>query len=548
MSAAVDLSQARSRFAGLTPSPKRTAKPLDVNRLFEELADAEAEQHIHRETWRQCMDLTMPDRQNMDGQQVGQARTPVEKFDSYPIKATRRGCGNLIGALCPPEQQWAEAVPGPEIPEDRRDKVAAGLEDISKAVFDYLARSRFATEVYGAGMDLLVSTGFMAIDVGTKERPFVVRSVPMVECFPVEGPDGEIETVFRKYQCRVSYLRRQWPGLRLSSRLAQLAERDPKAKCTIVEASVFEPGRGQRFAVIDAEDKTVMYDVQPTDADEPSRWITPRLYKRPGDRYGYGPLVEALPEIRKVNKVDELELKAGARLMAPPIGLDTDTGLNPHTMRSGPNGVNMINGRGLDGRPPFYPFPQSAIPQWSQISKQDSHALIDAMLFAQEVVPPVSDSHQMTAFEVSVRRQQLLVQQGVDLGRLQYELPFAVMRRCVWILGKLGLIPPIKLDNRFFSIRYLGPLAQAQDADKASSVLAFVGQSRAALGDEATTLGVKVEDVAAYVGEMWPGVPASLLRDDGERKTMQEQAAQVAAMQAAGQAPQMQQSALPGSV
>lgn len=547
MATAINTASSPSMFAGRRPGKPRESRPFNVDQAMLQIGDIEAERQNHLQTWRSVVNLTQPDRQNFDEQQPGQPRAPQETYDSYPIRATQHGIGNIIGAMTPPEQSWCTIEPGSGIPEDRRGPITKGTEKITETVFDYLGRSRFATEAYSMAADLMVSTGFLVIDAGDVNSPFRVKAIPLSECYPVEGMDGEIRDVYRKYRCRVSHIKESWPAAKLSVRLERILKDKPREKVELVEATVYEPKRGYRFTVFDPADKYVLYDVEPTDPEEPSRWITPRLFRRPNENYGYGPGVVALPTIRTLNKLQEISLKAGARYYQPPILIDSMSGLNPHTVRLTPNSIGLVDGAALQGRAPFYSLPANGVPQWGDMKMLDMRRMIDDILFATEVVPPVSESRSMTAFEVSVRRQQLLIQQGVNLGRLQREFPFAVMRRCVWILAKMGIVPPIKVDGRAFAVRYLGPLAQAQDSEKASNILAFISQARAALGDQAATLGIKIEDAAAIAGEMWPGVPNSLLRDEAERDAMQKQAAELAVAQAGGQAPDLQQTALPGA-
>ena len=124
-----------------------------------------------------------------------------------------------------------------------------------------------------------------------------------------------------------------------------------------------------------------------------------------------------------------------------------------------------------------------------------------------------------------------------------------MFRRVVWLLVKHGHIdaPGFKIDGRRFRVEPRGPLARAREAEKSAATLGFVSQARAALGDQMTALGIKVEDVAATAAEASPDVPSSLVRDQQEREAMQKQAAEVAAAQAAGGQPTMADSVLPGS-
>lgn len=542
-----DALASRSMFAGQEPKRAAPKRDFDPDRALQEIADAESERMNHEALWRSAFNLTMPDRQGFDSQAPGQQRIPQETFDAYPIGSCQRGIGNIIGALCPPGQAWSELAAGSAVPKGEQEKLAKGTERVTEVVFDYLDQSTFSTELHAGCSDLMVSTLFLTIDIGNKERPFKVKSHSLTECFPVEGPYGDIENVYRRYACRPEHIKRNWPGAKISQRIQRMIDGKSREKVTVIEATTFEEGRGFRFTVFDPADKSIIYDVPPSDPLAPSRWIVARFGVRPGDVYGYGPAIIGLATIRTLNKTRELSLKARAKAVAPPTLFDTRTGLNPHTIRLGANYVGMYNGANLGGAQPFVEMPAAV--QAIAIANEemrDDRQIIDDILFADQVVPAVQESHGMTAYEVQVRRQMLLQQRGVNLGRLQRELPDSVMRRCVYVLGQLGLVPELRVDGRIFMVKPLGPIAQAQRADDANSTLAFISQLRAAIGDEAATLAVKMEDVGANVGKTWPGVDNSLLRDEQEREVMQKQAAQIMAMQAAGQGPGMDTSNLPG--
>jgi hypothetical protein len=146
-----------------------------------------------------------------------------------------------------------------------------------------------------------------------------------------------------------------------------------------------------------------------------------------------------------------------------------------------------------------------------------------------------------------------LAQRGVNLGRLQREGPRAAFRRFAWIEAKLGRLGEqgaqivAMLNGRDLQVETLDAIAEARNAERSRGKFAFVSNARAAVGDEAAALQIKIEDVVVSAGKLDPFMEAEDFRDEQEREQMQQQAAQVAAQQAAGAAPGMAQSALPGA-
>ena len=518
-------------------APKsKSVKPFPVDLVLDEITDAESERNNSRGEWRSLMNYTMPGRQGFDDQQAGASRNPPEKFASEPVRAMRRGAGNLTDALV--SNDWAELTPGPVLPENRKQTFAKGLEQMTKQAFAAIRGSRFGSEALSMAFDIMVSTGFMRINLGNSEKPLRVRAVPLHEGYPVLGPDGDIENCHRRYVCKAGNAAREYPGAQLTSALAKTAANAPREKVTLVEATYYDPDEAAfRSAWIDPDRKAVMFEYAP----EPvSPWITPRLAVAPGCAYGWGFGMDALSVIRVLNKMRESTLKAGAKIAGPPTLFDTRTGLNPHTIRLSANAVGFIDGAALNGADPFYQMP-TGDPRWAELSSEQLISLIDDILLATPIVRGMDDLKGVTAYATSIRRQEVLVDRGVDLVRLVSEYPLAVFKRVVWCLSALGqfkgITDQIVVDDRIFSMVPKGPLALAQQSEKVQANLAFIGGLRASLGDQAVTLGIKIEDVASTLASEQPGFPDSLIRDEEERKAMQQQAAQITAARMTQQAP-----------
>ena len=530
----------RSLYAG---KPRgRTVPDVDVPAILREFEQVQAERMQHEPRWRDVFDYAMPDRGAFDlGRVPGQQTT--EAVDSHPIYAMRRGAGNILGALMPAERKWVELEAGGDIPEEQRDAVNSAVEKYRDVLFDHINRSNFQSEAHAMTLDLMVSLGGMVVERGTPEVPLRIVAYPLAQLWPIAGPTGDIVGMMRRYECELGHVETMYEGMQARVRLPQAMqdakERDPKKKVTLLEVSRGVPRVGQRLTVLAMDSRDVLLDHVGTDPDEPPRWIVPRLFRAPGNVYGTGPAVEAEPSMRLLNIIMSDDAKAARLNGAPPLLVDTRADLNGSTMRLTPRALNYYNGVELAGAPPVFPVPLGGSPVYNQAKAQELREQIDRILFAQSVLPPVSESHRMTAAEVMVRRQELLRDQGVDFGRIQREFLFSFVARAVWVLQSFGIVPPIlKVDGRRFKVRYAGPLAQAQDADEATVMASTVSDMMQVFGPEATALAVKVEDAGAEYARK-RNFPASLIRTEGERVKMQQAAAEAAAAQAQAQTQQV---------
>ena len=126
---------------------------------------------------------------------------------------------------------------------------------------------------------------------------------------------------------------------------------------------------------------------------------------------------------------------------------------------------------------------------------------------------------------------------GSAFGRLQTEVLVPILKRVVFILTRRGLLQPIKLDGREIEIKFLSPLAKAQDGEDLMSVqqaVAFVLQTA---GPDQAKIAFKLEDFGTWAGGK-TGMPAELIRSETEKQQIIQAGAQAAqAGMATSQAP-----------
>ena len=89
--------------------------------------------------------------------------------------------------------------------------------------------------------------------------------------------------------------------------------------------------------------------------------------------------------------------------------------------------------------------------------------------------------------------------------------------RVAAMLTRRGLITPRRLDGRDIDIKFLSPLAKAQDGEDLMSVqqaVAFVLQTA---GPDQAKIAFKLEDFGTWAGGK-TGMPAELLRSDSVKQ------------------------------
>ncbi|MFN7634033.1 MAG: portal protein, partial [Acetobacteraceae bacterium] len=247
-------------------------------------------------------------------------------YDATAADAAEQLAASLIAELCPPWSRWFGLAPARRADEAGPD-LARPLDDAAETLQAHLDRSNFALELHQCFLDLVVAgTGVLAVEEAPigEVSALTFHAVPLREAVLEEGPAGRLETIYRTLRLTAEETARRFP---FADALPGAA--DPDRRFRIVECVTPDASGGVAYAaVLDAEGEGPPARLAAARlADSP--FIAFRWLKAPGETYGRGPVVKALPDIRTANKVVELILK-NASIAATGIWLAEDDGvLNP---------------------------------------------------------------------------------------------------------------------------------------------------------------------------------------------------------------------------
>ncbi|MBP0491673.1 portal protein [Pararoseomonas indoligenes] len=408
--------------------------------------------------WRDCYDHVLAGTPGSGGPAL---------YDGTAADAAEHLAASLLAELTPPWSRWFGLSP---VDEGMDPEV---LERAAEVLQGHLDQSNFALEMHQAFLDLVVAgTGVVFVEEAAPGEPSALRftAVPLREAVLEEGATGRLDTVFRLVRMTADAMAARYPEAVLPAGIFQSG--DVEATHKVIEA--VWPGRsGPRFAAV------LEWDGRGTllasGRFEESPFLAFRWLKAPGETYGRGPVMKALPDIRTANKVVELVLK-NASIAATGIWQADDDGvLNPATVRLEPGSIipKAVGSAGLT------PLAAPGSFDVSQLVLTDMRARIRAALLADRLSVPQQPG--MTATEVLERSAETARLLGATYGRLQAELLTPLVARCLSILRRRGEVPPILLDGAEARIAYQSPLARVQGRADASNTLLFL-QAVAALG------------------------------------------------------------------
>ena len=255
-----------------------------------------------------------------------------------------------------------------------------------------------------------------------------------------------------------------------------------------------------------------------------------RWGKIAGSQWGHSPCMVALPDIKTLNELVELDLRAREKAIDPAIAV-TERGLIGD-LDLGPGGLTVV--RSMD--------------DWQIIeSGARFDATNDKMAQLQESVrnylyiPDIrlKESPAMTATEVIERREDTQRVMGPAMGRLQSDMLDRVVSRTFNMLlraGQLGDIPQ-GLEKAELDIAYMGPMARSLRNERVQAVETWMMLLERYAAVDPSVMENVVSDEFARGTSVMLGVPQKMVVDKEEMEAKREkQAEQQAAAAKAAQA------------
>lgn len=193
---------------------------------------------------------------------------------------------------------------------------------------------------------------------------------------------------------------------------------------------------------------------------------------------GDGPGIEALGDVKMLQKMEEDKLQGLDKMVKPPMTAPLSMKGKGGTIISG--GVTYVDvSAGQQGFQPAYQVKPDLQDIAFEIDRVERR--IRKFFFNDLFLMIANDDKPMTATEVAKRYEEKIMMLGPVLERLQAEFLDTIVDRCYSIADNLGIIPiaPKELQGTELKIEYTGLLAQAQRMVASQSVretAAFVGE------------------------------------------------------------------------
>jgi len=501
--------------------------PPTVKDLKERRATAAREWDLFKPLYEEAYQFAIPYRRGLTTSSAGEKR--VDRcFDMTAITGAFRFAGKLQQDLCPPGEEWLKLEPGPLVTGSERDQLARELETISRQANAMFMTGDWDLAFHEMGLDLAAGTGAMIIDDAPKlwqarGKLASFAAIPSEEVLLEPGLFGDVGGVFWKRKWAGRLLKAQWPKGQYSDRLERQISEKPNDPVEVCQDLTLDYETGIRHFHV--------YDTGAAEAEPPiftreyraSPWLTPRYFRVPGETWGRGPILLAMPAIKTLNKAQELTLKAAAITMLGIYTAVEDGVFNSATSSVSPGAFWKVRSNGGVLGPSVSRLPEPRI-DLSQIVLNELRMAVQGAMMDQSLPP--DGAAVRSATEILERVKRLASDHVGAFGRLVHEIVLPAGERALEIAYDAKIISvDVSIDQLLVKTRVTSPIAVARYAAQAQKSVEYAMIVRSLMATPPGSLEDLVLDKVPMLMDTGRGlgVPERHLMDDKRRAALQEQ-------------------------
>lgn len=519
---------------------------IDINKLIEEanVAFTEQERVNAENVWKEIAMYMLPYQDggfSTSAKTLGQGVNP-QVFDSTAIIAVRDLAAALHSSITNPAMQWSNIRFKDEAANEDMQAVA-WLNDANDMIHKYLTESNFDAEIGKCYKSFVANGNFILVHDPLIENDvfsgFKFSALPVgSSAFCFDG-DGKIDRFHRKVELSAAQIKQMFPDT-CGEHINDIVSVRPLEKFCVFHC--FKKREDYKKGKSEAEKRPVAeyYILEKTKEllYESGHYEMPVYVVRwetlPNETYGTGAGHVVLPDVKTLNTMQGDSLRLMAKIINPPIVSTIGTLMGDADLRPG----HITHVTSLDG---FKEMTTNARFDVAQAEKEQLRNAIKSAFFIDKLMlPPRTETGEMTAFEVSQRLEQMQQILAPTLSSLnsQFLSPFIV--RCFRMLVRNGLIQiPNSLDKKFddIDVVFVNPLARSQQVSELRNVQTFVNETAQMAQINPSVLDTINFDEVVYYSAKIRNIPEGILRSEEEvmasRKQQQEQAQQQQMMAAA---------------
>ena len=503
---------------------KHKALSAELKNNMSRLMDRRSNWETH---WQEVADLVIPRKSDIVDEKVRGDKRHIDVFDATAIHSLELLASSLHGMLTSSANRWF-SLRFKETILNENDEAKEWLEDVTDKMYIAFQRSNFQQEVFETYHDLC-AFGTAAMFIEEDETDIVRFSARHIkEIYISENAKGLVDCMYRRFKITAKAAAEKF-GLENLSREAQNVFKnspfDDVEFCHVVKPrDIYNPKKedNMNMPFISIYMEMESNNIISIGGFREFPYVVPRFLKASNEIYGRSPGMNSLPDVKVLNKMVEVGLKAAQKQVDPPLLVPDDAMMLP--IRTAPGSLNYYRAGSRDRIEALNigannPLGLNMEEQRRKAISQTFH--VDQLL--------VTENRNMTATEVAQRAEEKMRILGPTLGRLQVELLNPTVVRVFNIMLRNNLFPPAPeiLQDQEIDVEYVSPMALAQKGQELSSIirgLEIFGQISqvAPVTDYIDPQGLVKEIIKIL------GIPAKVIRSDAEVQqiTEEKQAAQ----------------------
>jgi hypothetical protein len=462
----------------------------------------------------------------------------VDIFDSLPGQANHDLASAMHSTITNPATQWVKyRFDTMELNND--DEALAWLDQASEAVMSALNESNWNTEVAKA-YKFYTALGTMVIfhdeEVDSKGnwQGFRFKVWSLADCAWSENASGRVDTVARRFRLTARQAVEKW-GDKVCDKIQASLERSPEDEFEFVQficpRKYAEVVPGKRAKPTERPYACYYVCKSSNDIVEETGYYEFPVYvcrweTAPNEVYGRGPGHIALPDIKSLNQVKKLTLRATAKAIDPPLLVNQLSVLGNFDLR--PGHISVV--RDINGVKEMVPQARYDV---TQMSVEQLHNSINRCFFIDKLMLPDREKiGEMSALEVSQRVQQMQRVLGPTLGRVDAELLNPLVARAFQMLLREGVLPPLTNNMQAMAerkgslgikVEYMNSMSRSQKIEELQAMQQWI-QGLAVLAQlgKPEVLDIVQGDMLAELSARILGVPESAIATDKEVKQIRQ--------------------------
>lgn len=461
------------------------------------------------------------------------SRTTRRLFDSTALQAAQDLASAFQGTLTNPATIWSK-LRFKEEDLNNDSEAVKWLEQVNLLIHNALNESNFNTEIAKGYQSFVALANMVLFHEENDNGDFIFTSVHLGKVVWAENKEGMVDTIYRKFSLTARQIIEKF-GKKVNIDIIKASMEDPDREFPFLHFIGPRESKNikiNKLGVTSAKNRPIasLYiDMTHHDlVEEGGYYEMPVFVARwsllPGEIHGRGPGHLSLPDTRTLNKLKQRGLEAIEMHVRPPLFANQRDILGKLDLR--PGGISIVKDHtGLKE------FVSQSRMDVLQFSVEDLKASIKSIFFLDKLLlPPRTETGEMTAYEVSQRTEQMQRVLGPVLSRMNNELLSPLIVRAFKILLRNGKLPEVPAILKQLGINvdivFVNQLARAQQIQDVSTIqqwiqgLAMLAQLKPEIMDM-----INADGIAKHTAKVL-GVPEVAVQNDKEVQAIRQVRAQ----------------------